>query len=322
MPPITEAHLGATIDPARYRRALAAILANLDDLNGQAESDLIDLFAEIRRDVAAHVVDLAGTPTRPMYERTIAGIDDTMRRLAERWQISLDTLQAAGFDIGETLATEPLVAGGMDATLATSAGVTTDLANVLRQFSADLVQGATADLRRRINAEIVAGVVGAKTPQDVAMAIGRNLTDPNHFRTILNRARAITVTELGRAQALGTQAAQQRLAADLGEDEVRKRWLNAHLPGARESHIAAESRYSPEGSIGPIPIDAQFVVAGRAALYPRDPSLPASESVNCHCVSLTVLVDQADPLAGGGRADLDDALPIDEPDDRVRRPDR
>jgi hypothetical protein len=275
--------------PAEYRRELARLLRTLDtqiDTYADAMEAILD---DARRQIIGDLAQLdLDSPSRPMLARALAGVDEALTNMRRRLAGEMTAGTAATFDTGTAIATTPL---GAEFTIAGSA-VTTDTLAIASQFSAELIQDISSTARRRINAELTSVMVGARTPGEAAKAIGRNLHDPNHFRTIAHRARAIVVTELGRAQALGTQAAQQQLEdtqAGIGGPAPRKRWLNAHLPGARATHLEAEARYAPDGSEGPIPVRALFTVGGFQALYPRDPSLPARESVHCHCVSVTTI---------------------------------
>lgn len=283
--------LGAT-DPESYQKELLAILANLGTLSGQAETEAIRILSRARGEVIDRLAQLGlESPSRAMYQRALAGVDQATANMAADLGKSLEALQTQAIGAGFDLAVKP-IAGERGLEILASA-ITQDQLRILSQYSADLIQGLQADIRSKVNAELASVVIGAKSPQSAAVAIGKNLTDKNHFSTIAHRARAIVVTEVGRAQALGTQAGMNTLAATLkaaGDSSVvRKRWLNGHLPGARQTHLEAEARYAPDGSIGPIPVDQLFEIGGFKALYPRDPSLPASESVHCHCVTVTVI---------------------------------
>lgn len=289
--------------PAEYAAQLEELLADLGGLIRRNGDEMESLLNEARRTILADLAQLDfDSPSRALLDRALAGVNAALRNLGDTLGRQLAATNERAFDTGAAIATAPL--GAEFAVV--GAGVAENQLALASAFSAELIGSITSDLRKRINGEITSVVVGAKTPQQAATAIGRNLTDPNHFRTIAHRARAIVVTEVGRAQALGTQAAQQALAetqAGLGQPAPRKRWLNAHLPGARATHLKAEADYAPNGPIGPIAIDARYRIAGIEALYPKDPSLPARESVNCHCVSITVLGEASEEALTTGRAD-------------------
>lgn len=294
----------APVDPQEYASQLYDLLAKLGTLTGEAETGMIEILEEARARIEIQIAEIPwDSPSRVMLERAKAGVDQTMANLAEKMGTTVADLQAQGHAIGVDLAIKPL--GGERGFEVVAANVTLDQLQIMQAYSADLVQDISDQLRKRINGEITSVIVGAKTPFAAAKAIGKNLVDPNHFSSIAHRARAIVVTEVGRAQSLGTQAAQdalQRALFDAGDPtEVRKRWLNAHLPGARATHLEAEARYAPDGEKGPIPVNAFYEVGGFKAYYPKDPSLPPSESVHCHCVSLTVLDEGSTAVAGNAQ---------------------
>lgn len=270
---------------AAYRKALDAVMDDVGKLNRTAQDRTIDLLGELRAEVVATIAEV-DSPSRAMYERTLGQIDEAIRRFIERYRADVARLQGQGFNLGIALSQAPLVAGGV----AVGVGaISDDLIDIATQFSADLIGGIGADLRKRINNELVGVLVGAQTPGDAVRKIGRNLHDPNHFRTIGARAQAIVVTEIGRVQALASQARQNELAGIV--PGLRKRWVHARVGEARQAHLAADARYGFSGAIGPIPVDANYSINGHAARFPRDPSLPASESVHCRCQSVPVIVE-------------------------------
>lgn len=295
MPTLFVVEAVGEIDPVAYRRTLNDLLGQIGRLDDTAERAMLAVLDESRRSILASLAALeSDSPSAAMYRAALAGVNTATANLADTMGRTIEDYQRQGFELGVRLALDPLETAGFR-TLTNV--VTTNQLQVLAGFSTDLVRGVADDVRRRATLEVTAVTVGAKTPAQAAAAIGSRI-NRGVFSTVGHRARAIVVTEVGRAQALATQAAQAQLAERV--PGVRKRWINSHLPGSRETHLEAEARYAPDGEIGPIPIDAEFEVAGFRALYPRDPSLPASESVHCKCVSITVIDDAAAATATAG----------------------
>lgn len=282
------------VDPttsAAYRAELDRIMRQVRKLDRAAQDTAIALVRRLQRQV---VDDLAavGELTAPLYQRTLTQLDNALAAFARQYQIDLTALRADGARLGTALTADTLKAAGLDFALA---GIAPEQLAVIAQFDTPLIGGLVAAARTRINAELAAVLLGARSHSDALRNIGSNLRDRNHFRSIAARAQAILVTEVGRAQAVATQAAQNELVRMA--PGIRKRWLNAHLPRARPAHLEAEARYHPDGTVGPIPVDHPFSINGHEALYPRDPSLPAAETVHCHCVSVTVVpADTAEQL--------------------------
>ena len=99
------------------------------------------------------------------------------------------------------------------------------------------------------------------------------------------RARATAVTEMLRAHSVSQQEAiMQSPATD------RKKWVHsgAHKNKPRENHVAMSGQIVPKAE--------PFELTGRDGgtyhpMYPRDPVLPAAETINCHCIHIPISND-------------------------------
>ncbi|MBP2635544.1 MAG: phage Mu protein like protein [Firmicutes bacterium] len=106
--------------------------------------------------------------------------------------------------------------------------------------------------------------------EGIDKAVSRIKDLPEFNRT---RARTTAITEVLRANSVAAHEAYIQSPA-----VTQKIWKHsgAKKNKPRESHVALNGV-----TIG---LDEHFNVSGYKALYPRDSKLPASESVNCHCV--------------------------------------
>ncbi len=101
------------------------------------------------------------------------------------------------------------------------------------------------------------------------------------------QARRVAVTEVLRAHSVAREEAiQQSPSTD------RKEWRHtgAHKNKPRPNHVDMDGQIVPK--------DKPFELQGRDGvvyhpMYPRDPILPASETVNCHCIHRGVAADDA-----------------------------
>jgi len=104
--------------------------------------------------------------------------------------------------------------------------------------------------------------------------------------TARNRAQMIARTEVHNAQNYGNEQ-----AAIATGGNFLKEWVTASDDRVRDSHLAAESRYSDSG----IPLADLYQVGRVKLLYPGDPNATgenvASEIINCRCFSIKTLVD-------------------------------
>lgn len=100
------------------------------------------------------------------------------------------------------------------------------------------------------------------------------------------RARATSITEMLRAHSVAKdEAIQQSPATD------RKKWMHSggHRIAPRENHVAMNGQVVAKGK--------PFTLQGRNGstyypMFPRDPNLPAEESINCHCIHVPVVNDE------------------------------
>lgn len=107
------------------------------------------------------------------------------------------------------------------------------------------------------------------------------------WRNEYYQARRVAVTEVLRAHSVAREEAiQQSPSTD------RKEWRHtgAHKNRPRPNHVEMDGQIVLK--------DQPFELQGRDGdiyhpMYPRDPILPASESVNCHCIHRGIAADDA-----------------------------
>lgn len=127
--------------------------------------------------------------------------------------------------------------------------------------------------------------------QDLAAtlaAIGGRLGGSVVFGRAAERLTGATTALTG--EAFG-HAQQDRAVTHPDRDRLAKRWISSHKADARSTHSTAEARYSPGGSIGPIPYGDDFAVGPYRAPYPRGPGLPGAQKVHCGCRLLPVITE-------------------------------
>lgn len=137
------------------------------------------------------------------------------------------------------------------------------------------------------------------THQQIADTIQRTIDQGESIETLTRKimdggwrnehyqARRVAVTEVLRAHSVAREEAiQQSPSTD------RKEWRHtgAHKNKPRPNHVEMDGKIVPK--------DQPFKLKGRDGvvyhpMYPRDPILPASETVNCHCIHRGVAADDA-----------------------------
>lgn len=241
---------------AGVRSGMEAMLAILKELHRQ-------VLGEMERAAAGSWDAYSLRRTLSAVEFQIREFEDTARR-----EISgrLDTMWADG----KSLVEKPLAESGIYSGFSLSTSTLT----VLKDFAFHKVSGLSADAWQKVKGELTLGVLGGKSPQEVAAAIGRNLTDNSIFSSISARAEAITKTELGRVFSTATQERMEEASKYV--PGLRKMWRHAGHPRvARPYHLAMNGIH--------VAANEPFLVGTIAMMYPRDPKAPASEVINCGC---------------------------------------
>lgn len=157
----------------------------------------------------------------------------------------------------------------------------------MKDYTWGKVEGVRLDAAAKIRGELSLGILGQKTPFEVAQAVTGNLpqrpedqpryhnSEKTIFKSIDERAQIITQTEMGRAFSMAHQASL--ISAEETLPELQKMWLHAgHPKRARIYHLALH------GSIKPVA--ENWLVGSIAMMYPRDPKAPASEVIRCGCM--------------------------------------
>lgn len=199
---------------------------------------------------------------RRLYEAEAAMRVETGRGIADAW------------DMGKGLLPE-MAAAGSGVTI-TTFGISPHVVDQIKEFAWGRISGITGDAQAKIRAELSLGLLGQKSPQEVAAAIAGNLEDkPGVFKGIAERAEVIVKTEMGRAFSMAHQSGLESAADTL--PGLKKMWLHAgHPKRPRIYHLNINGEVKDIGQ--------PFLVGNIAMMYPRDPKAPASEIINCGCM--------------------------------------
>jgi hypothetical protein len=120
------------------------------------------------------------------------------------------------------------------------------------------------DLRLKVSKAIETGMSTERLTQEIAL--NRDFA--------IYRAQMIARTEVNGAYNAGNYQSNQALG-DMGP--VEKYWVATGDDRTRQSHREADGQVRA--------FDQPFIVGGSEMMYPHDPSGPASEVVNCRCVT-------------------------------------
>jgi uncharacterized protein with gpF-like domain len=255
---------------AAFTKERRAQLRAMTERRRDDHARLVELLNNAREQIR---LILAGAPTDyqlwslPQLEAAIAA---ALAELGNQSAVLVGAGIEASWQQGLDLVDAPLAAGGVDLS-AILPRVDTAQLEGLRALTVQLIKKLPAETLAKIGSEIGLTVVGA---QSVGQTVARvsELVDGN-------RSRALTIvrTEYGRAAATATQARMEQAAQVL--PELKKQWRRSGKPRSRPRHDAIDGQVRG--------IDEPFVLPnGVELLYPREPTAPAAETINCGCESL------------------------------------
>jgi hypothetical protein len=284
---------------AERRRLFDAARAAAVRGNTALQRDTRDEIVRLLRQAASEIrTTLAGQPTDYQLwslPRLAAEIRRTLDDFGDRAGAQISDAAGQAWSLGEDLATKPLEAAGIN--LGATAIDTVQL-QAMRSFMVDRIQDIGLDAANRIGAELGLVAIGAKAPSDAITGITGILGESSR-----SRATTIVRTELGRAFSAAAQAHMQADAEKL--PGLQKQWRRSGKIHSRLHHDLADGQI--------VDVDQPFVVRplGKSPvelMFPRDPAAPASETINCGCVSIPFMSSWqvAHPgrkPGGGGLAD-------------------
>lgn len=197
-------------------------------------------------------------------------LEDRMAEYAGKTTTEMSGLLDSAWDKGTALVDAAFRAGEL------SVGgfrISTSALDALKDYSNGYLEKLFGDTWFQIKGEINLGILGAKTPQEVAKAIGMTI-DKGKFANIALRAETITQTEMGRIFSTATQSRMAEAAAYV--EGLEKQWIHAghpHMP--RVSHVAAHGQH--------VPVNKPFMVGGIPIMHPRHAAAPIAEVIHCGC---------------------------------------
>uniref|UniRef100_A0A6M3ITJ9 Putative capsid morphogenesis protein n=1 Tax=viral metagenome TaxID=1070528 RepID=A0A6M3ITJ9_9ZZZZ len=249
-----------------FEKKTKALIAGVDRLQDNEVRRVMLMLEDARREVASMV---ASTEWKTYYiPQMKAAVDSAIERLRQRYQSSQSAALQNSFNAGIDMVDLPLSSVGFRFV---GPEISRTVLEIGQGYSADLIKGLTADALKRVNGEIMMGIMGGKQPYDVMQAVGKNLDDPGVFGTIASRAEAITRTEMGR---INSSAREARIQGTVGNTEPPMKWMKKWVSSGKakpRKHHAALNGVT-------IPVDEKFM---GYIDYPHAPGLPAKEVVNC-----------------------------------------
>ena len=269
--------------------------ADPDDIGRDVTKDMLRILDAYRREVIGMILS-APEPLGSNLRGLLTELDGLVDRLSREMAGTLSRGVTLAANAGDDAVLDAFRAASVDVPLA-YVGVSETLVRSLVDYSASLITNIPAEVRAQIATQVRLAALGGLSTTTLIDRIGRNLTSRSIFTSIAGRAEAIARTEVSRARAMAYQEQSAEIAGRF--PGTLKVWEHASTsPGfttfqarsSRQNHVAL----SRETNARPIPFDQPFNLGGGVeAMYPHDPTLPASESVNCRCRLRIVLPEVA-----------------------------
>jgi len=184
---------------------------------------------------------------------------------------ALNAGAARSHEAGQALVDRPLAAAGIDISGSLVQLDTRKLA-ATRMFLVDRIKDIAEEAAARITSDLAMAVTGAISPEDAAKGVAAALQEGG-----MKRARTIVRTELGRVFSEASQERQEQARAVV--PGLKKQWRRSGKIHSRYEHDAIDGQIRD--------VDKPFDLPnGVKLMYPRDPSGPIGEVINCGCSSI------------------------------------
>ncbi len=250
-----------------FQKKMKELIEKAGKLEDGTVRKTLNTLNQARKEIAA---EIASTDWDIFHQRQLTeAVERAMVDFAEQAGVDLKTRQKEFFDLGIARADLPLEA--MEIAVP-DVMINIQALRIAQEYSAELIGGLSKDAVKKINREIISGIMGQKTPFEVMKTIGRNLNDPSVFSSISARAETITRTEMGRIFEASTQMRLEE-AKDILGGKVKKQWISSGKPTGRPAHQIINGQIRE--------VDEPFDVAGEQLMYPGDPAGSAWNTINC-----------------------------------------
>ena len=268
----------------QYQHDLQKLIRQADKLDDVSAKRAIELLSSLRERVAAAIASAEGYEMIHL-QRIMDEIGRVFVDFTNKYKLIMSEEERKAWLTGMNLVDEPLSKAGYVMQVTAMPMMSETQLGILQNFSADLITGVGTETIDKINKSLQLAIMGQKTPFEIMGEIGRNLKDPSIFRTLADRAEAITRTEINRVLNMST-IKRSEMASEIIPD-MKKFWMHTNDNRTRPEHIKIGTETNPKYGGTPIPMKEDFVLNGpRGTEYakgPHDPRLSAGNVIKCRC---------------------------------------
>jgi phage portal protein BeeE/ppGpp synthetase/RelA/SpoT-type nucleotidyltranferase len=155
-----------------------------------------------------------------------------------------------------------------------------EIADLLRKYLGDKVKGITDTTLEQMRSVLADSFEAGDSVGDTAKKLSEKFEE-------MKQGRAVTIarTETLTAVSIGREMKREDFRAEFPEKKFRKMWVAAQDNRVRDSHDALDGKSVEDGE-----------AFENGLLYPRDPSGPAEEVINCRCTEITYFAEQEEQI--------------------------
>lgn len=219
------------------------------------------------------------------YPEFLKEIRDIMRKTIKEFGFSLrEDLQKKGLNFGVDLEIKEITDPRVDSKLKDintqfQESATFFIANESESQAKYIAETNAKEILTAISQEEVKFNTQKALPEWIIIArnIKINLLDKSQARSELIASQVVGLTESWTRQEEGELINESELEVDGKPVEVLKTWIAILDKRTRQSHAEADFQQ--------VNVNDDFFIGGNRAKFPRDPNLPAEESINCRCIA-------------------------------------
>ena len=272
--------------PISVTSKIKQIIASRDRKLVSGSAALNSMLEELRKEILAELLSIsADTYSAFHLKQSLASIERHISDFSSAAQRESGSLiQAAWTQGAELLPATAQAAGEAGVYLGTSQ-ISTGIIETLQEFTFGRMKSISSDLFTRLQGELTLGILGQKTPQQIASQLGASIKDlplPRGkggfaiFKSAAERAEVVVQLEMGRAFSIATEKSIEAASGVL--PELQRMWIHAGHPRApRQSHLMMHGQTRGPGKV------FYRTSQGAPVRYPRDPAAPISEVIRCGC---------------------------------------
>lgn len=274
-----------------FERKTRELIREARNLSPRARRQVIELLEAARKEIVGELSSLDPNNYTAVQRRALRNsIDNALEHFRSDATSAIQRDQQTAFALGQRNIDAPLAAG-LD--FMPFGGVSRATLAIAQEYTADLITGLSRDASGRLNAALQRAFLGGKPLTEIISDVGRAIGKEKFsglFSPLGERAKMIATNEILRVHSMAAQARLEDLAGQVRGLQKRWHWVNlGQAPRWTHRDIDGQVKDVDEPFDVPDPQSGEV----EALMYPRDPAGSPSNTINCHCLELPHLGEDA-----------------------------